>query len=140
MTTELIVVDAGPLVAVFSAADSAHDRCSAAFQALVRPPITCWPVLVEAAYLLRKQPHFVESLLATVERGGLEIDPLTEANTVPMVRSLMSRYGPSGLQVADACLISVALRRNIKTVLTIDHRDFGMISAQDGGPFRIIPD
>lgn len=75
---------------------------------LSRPPITCWLVLVEAAYLLRKHPNFVQSLLASVEGGGIEIDSLTDPNTVPVVRSLMARYSASGLQVADACLISVA--------------------------------
>lgn len=54
--TERVLVDAGPLIAIVSTRDEHHQICVAELKELRAPLITCWPVLTEAAWILRKQP------------------------------------------------------------------------------------
>lgn len=48
----MVLVDAGPLIALIHADDQHHGRCVAVFQELTEPLGTVWPVLTEAMYLL----------------------------------------------------------------------------------------
>jgi hypothetical protein len=53
---ERAVADTGPLVAIIRKRENAHRKSVAALK-LIRPPLlTCWPVLTEAARLLRGEP------------------------------------------------------------------------------------
>ncbi len=58
----MILVDAGPLVALVNADDQYHSRCVAALEAFREPMATVWPPLTEAMYLLADQPPAQEAL------------------------------------------------------------------------------
>ena len=48
----MVLVDAGPLIALIHADDRHHERCVATLQTLDESLGTVWPVLTEAMYLL----------------------------------------------------------------------------------------
>ena len=48
----MILVDAGPLIALIHEDDNEHQRCREAFAALNEPLGTVWPVVTEAMHLL----------------------------------------------------------------------------------------
>jgi len=133
MITEPLLIDAGPLVAIVSENDVRHNECVAVLQTITRPMITCWPVIVEAAYLLRRRPDQVRNILASISRGAIVVDPLTDPRIFPQVQSLYDRYGQSGLQIADACMVALAGSLGIRTIFTVDRRDFGMITPKTAG-------
>lgn len=137
--TERILIDTGPMVALFSEDDGHHPRCRDALTALHPPLFTCWPVVTEAAWLLRKRPDAVQKLFKSFDGGLFALLPLDAAD-LPAVAALMKRYQDSGVQFADAALAHLAGRENIRTVFTTDRRDFSIIRLKGNRTLRLIPD
>ena len=73
MKTERVLVDAGPLVAILRKSDANHARCSEALKRIRRPAPTCWPVLTEAAWILRKDRKAVKGLLRFFQEGVFQV-------------------------------------------------------------------
>ena len=64
----MVLIDTGPLVALFDETEPAHKHCHAALQKQATAPLTTWPVLTEAFHLLggweRGQSKLWDFLLA----------------------------------------------------------------------------
>ena len=139
MPDRRILLDTGPLVALFTATDSRHRVCVDLFAALAPPLLTCWPVLTEAAWILRKQPRPLDRIASAHSAGMFEILPL-ENGSLPEIAAIMSRYEDAGIQLADAALAYLADRENIRTVFTLDRRDFSIIRLKRNRTLKIIPE
>ena len=137
--TERILIDTGPMVALFSKDDEHHERCGDALTALIPPLLTCWPVVTEAAYLLRKRPVSLHQLFGSFNDGFFALLALN-ADDLPVIAALMKRYESAGVQFADAALAHLADRENIRTVFTTDRRDFSIIRLKRNRALRLIPD
>jgi len=121
----LILVDAGPLVALVDADDRHHARCVAALRNFREPMATVWPPLTEAMYLLADQPQAQGALWEMLERGALQLLPL-DSSDVPRIRELMRKYANRPMDLADAALLRVAEREGFRKIFTVDHRDFSV--------------
>ena len=73
-----VLVDTGPLVAIMSRADQHHKTCLEALHDLPGPLFSCWPVITEAAWLLRRRPGVVRQLLDSISAGFLDLLPVRE--------------------------------------------------------------
>jgi predicted nucleic acid-binding protein len=133
-----ILIDTGPLVAILSRDDAHHEACVAALREMAGPLFTCWPVITEAAWLLRRFPRAVQQLLSSMDAGFLEMLPLagTEATAIA---ALMKRYENIRPQLADAALVYLASRERIETIFTLDRRDFSIYRTGRRRSFRILP-
>jgi predicted nucleic acid-binding protein len=119
----MILVDAGPLIALVKPDDQHHAECVAAFQTL-RPPLgTVWPVLTEVMYLLGSLPRAQEAVWEMLARGVIEILPLAPGD-IPRIRELMAQYAGRPMDLADAALIHVAEREHVRRFFTIERKDF----------------
>jgi predicted nucleic acid-binding protein len=134
-----VLADTGPLVAILSQNDQYHELCVKTLEDLPGPLLTCWPVITEAAWLLREYPLAIEKLLRSITDGFLEILPVrgTEAKGITDV---MKRYASLGPQFADAMLVYLANRENISTIFTLDRRDFSVYRTGRKGALRIVPE
>jgi hypothetical protein len=121
----LILVDAGPLVALVNADDQYHSRCIAALETFREPMATVWPPLTEAMYLLAELPRAQEALWEMLERGALQLLPL-DPGDAPRIRDLMRKYSDRPMDLADASLLRVAERDGIRKIFTIDRQDFSV--------------
>jgi predicted nucleic acid-binding protein len=139
LTDRRILLDTGPLVALLNAADSQHRLCVETFATLAPPLFTCWPVLTEAAWILRKQPRPLDRIADAHSVGMFEILRL-DGTCLAEVATIMRRYEDAGLQLADAALAYLADRENIRTVFTLDRRDFSIIRLKRNRTLRLIPD
>jgi uncharacterized protein len=133
-----ILVDTGPLVAILSRTDEYHSVCVDALRSLPSPLLTCWPVITEAAWLLRGSPLAVQQLLGSIGGGFLELLPL-EGTEAKAIAAFMMRYETIGPQLADAALVYLANREHLDTIFTLDRRDFSVYRIGKRA-FRIIPE
>jgi len=137
--TERVLIDTGPMVALFSEDDEHYQRCSDALTALTPPLFTCWPVVAEAAWLLRKRPDTLQKLFHSFD-GGLFALLTLDATDLPAIAAMMKRYESSGLQFADAALAHLADRENIRSVFTTDRRDFSIIRLKRNRTLKLLPE
>jgi predicted nucleic acid-binding protein len=121
----LILVDAGPLVALVDAGDQHHVRCVDALKSFREPMATVWPPLTEAMYLLAGLPNAQEALWEMLERGALQLFAL-DISDAPRIRELMKKYSNRPMDLADAALLRVAEREGIRKIFTVDRRYFSV--------------
>jgi uncharacterized protein len=134
-----ILVDTGPLVAIVDSNDFYHRICTAALAEMKGPLCSCWPVLTEAAWLLRSSPPSVQQLLCTVDSEFIEMLPLSGAEG-KKVAAVMRRYSGMRPQLADAALVYLAEREGISTIFTLDRRDFSIYRLGRNRKFRLVPE
>ncbi len=129
------VLDTGPLVALFNAADRHHAWAEAVLAELKPPLWTCEPVLTEIAYLTKKPSE----LLALVGSGAIRID-LDLGAQWSAVSALLDRHGPR-MDLADACVVRMTELDRDSQVLTVDRRDFEVYrrNGRDTIPFIAPP-
>ncbi|WP_373926553.1 type II toxin-antitoxin system VapC family toxin [Paludisphaera borealis] len=134
-----VLLDTGPLVALLTASDAHHRRCVDALASLSPPLLTCWQVLTEAAWLLRKQYRPLDRLAEAHAAGVFHILPL-DGDSLVAIADIMRRHESIGLQFADAALVHLAERENIRTVFTTDRRDFSIVRLKRNRALKLIPD
>lgn len=132
-------MDTGPLVAILSREDAHHRTCVAALREMSSPLLSCWPVITEAAWLLRRSPRAIQQLLGSLDAGFLELLPIG-GSEAPAIASLMKRYENIRPQLADAALVYLAGRERIDTIFTLDRRDFSIYRTARRRAFRIVPE
>jgi len=131
-------MDAGPLVALVDRSDEHHKRCVDAFKSIREPLATVWPAFTEAMYLVADLPRAEEALWEMLERSAIQILPLTISD-IPRMRELMRKYADRPMDLADAALVAVAERDNIRRIFTIDKADLGIYRLHGRMRFTVIP-
>jgi uncharacterized protein len=134
----MILVDAGPLVALIHEDDNEHRACKDAFAGFNEPLGTVWPVLTEAIYLLSFSWEAQTALMEMIETGAVEVLPLG-VDDIPRMRELMRKYRDLPMDLADAALVRVAERDRLRRVFTIDRRDFQIYRPSRIGRFVVLP-
>ena len=134
----MILVDAGPLVALFHREDTHHQHCAATLRTLRDRLGTTWPVMTEAMHLLSFSWQAQDALWEMNALQVLHILPLESAD-LPRIRQLMQKYRGLPMDLADATLVRVAEREVIRRVFTIDRRDFTLYRPAKIGRFQILP-
>lgn len=132
------VVDTGPLVAIVRDREEAHARCVATLKSLRSPLLTCWPVITEVAWLLRREPGAMKVIDGLVSSGAVRLVEL-DAHALSWVVAFMDRYASVGAQLADAALMFLAEREGIDTVFTLDRRDFSVYRTGQGQALTVLP-
>ncbi len=135
----MILVDAGPLVALVDGSDEHHARCVGALRELTEPMGTVWPAVTEALYLLLDVPEGQDAVLEMLRRGAVRLVPLGQED-VSRLQELMAKYRDQPMDLADAALVRVAERDGLDRVFTVDRRDFEVYRIGKRRTFRIVPE
>ncbi len=134
----MILVDAGPMVALLSRNDQHHGPCVSALRRLTGPLCTVWPAVTEAMFLLGDTPGGQAALSVTLESGAIGIAALDHRD-VPRIRELMEKYADLPMDFTDAAIVRVAERDGLDTVFTVDRRDFAVYRLSGRRRFRVVP-
>jgi predicted nucleic acid-binding protein len=137
--TERVLLDTGPLVALLAESDSRHQLCADTYAKLSPPLLTCWPVLTEAAWLLREQHRPLDRIADAHAAGMFALLPL-EDDSLAAIAAIMRRFEDADIQFADAALAHLAERDNIRTVFTTDRRDFSILRLKRNRTLRLLPE
>ena len=129
-----LLIDSGPLIALFDAGDKWHDRIVEYLRTYHGRLLTTWPVLTEVSHLLDFNLQVQLDFLRWVERGGLEIYPLEQHHLESIIR-MMDTYTDIPMDLADATLMYVAHREHLDTILSIDS-DFDVYRTLKKGSLR----
>ena len=120
--TRVVLVDTGPLVALFNSRDQWHRWTIEAMGAIPIPLITCEAVITEASYLLGRAFGSADALFEAIGRRAVSIQ-FALAEDLTSVRRLMKRHGNLPMSLADACLVRMSELFSDSAVFTLD-RDF----------------
>jgi predicted nucleic acid-binding protein len=119
----MILVDAGPLVALFDPQDGQHDRCVRALKQIREPITTTTPVLTEAFHMLGPASTGSDRLREFIETGGLSVW-FFDRLALTRAFELMELYADHPMDLADASLVAAAETLGTRRVFTIDRNDF----------------
>lgn len=130
-----IIVDAGPLIALFRKRDRHHARVKRFLWANRARLVSTLPVLTEACYFLNAAGK--TALLTWIRRGGLWLHAVGVDDLEEIV-AIVARYADRDIDFADATLVWLAGTINTLDVMTIDRRDFQVYRSPGGKPFTLV--
>ena len=135
----MMLVDAGPLIALIDRGEADHARCVSALAHVTLPLVTTWPALTEAMYLLGEAAGWAgqEALWRLIDRGDLEVADTSPAERSRM-RTLMDKYRDLPMDLADASLVAFAEELGSSRIFTLDS-DFHVYRLPRGRSFTVIP-
>jgi hypothetical protein len=119
----MILVDTGPLIALFDPQDEQHQRCRRTLRRIREPLFTTTPVLTEAFHMLGPASIGSDRLREFVEGGGLSVWFFDRAGLTRCFE-LMELYADHPMDLADASLVTAAEALGMRRVFTIDRNDF----------------
>lgn len=122
----VVLVDTGPLVALFDPDDRDRARCAGVLGALEHDRlVTCEACVTEAMFLLDFSVRAQAALQAFLARGRLEVLALEPTERLA-VAARMERYADLPMDYADGVLVVLAERLRAARVFTLDVRDFSV--------------
>lgn len=128
-----IVVDSGPLIALFDRSDAHHSRAVQLVKSLSGRLVTNFAVVTEVVYMLDFSPQAQRDFLFWAERS-LILDTGTGAD-LPRIRALLDKYADLPADFADASLVALCERLGSTVVASVDS-DFTVYRTQDRRAFR----
>jgi len=134
-----VIADTGALVALANAEDQYHKAVKQFFATNREPIIVPCPVVPETCFLLRTtmglaaEIAFLRSL-----SGHLMLEHYTTGDAARAIE-INETYSDAEFGFVDATVMAMAERLNIRTVLTVDYRDFSMFRPNHCPAFRLLP-
>lgn len=136
---ESIIADTGFVVALVNRSDQRHQDVLPIY---LKYPSILLPqlALVEVAYLIGRDAGIptVIKFLKGLPASRFEIIAATHQD-IARAASIIEQYADSKVDFVDASVMSIAERMGIKTVLTIDQRDFRMVRPTHCDSFILLP-
>jgi hypothetical protein len=129
-----IVVDSGPLIALFDKDDTFHVQAVEFIRKLTSEIITNYAVVTEVTHLLDFNVSCQRDFLSWILDGGITVVEITSQDLVRII-DLMQKYADLPIDFTDASLIALCERIKIHDVASID-KDFTIFRTKDKKPFK----
>jgi uncharacterized protein len=127
----MILVDTGPLVALFDRNDDHNARCVGILKAIREPLCTTVAVLTEAFHMLNLQSIGSDRLREFVAKGAMSVWFL-DHGSLTRAFELMELYADRPMDLADASLVVAAEALETRKIFTIDRNDFATYRVRRG--------
>lgn len=131
-----LLIDSGPLVALFDASDRWHEPVAAFLKEYRGELVTSAANVTEAAWITASVSHaMLINLLTWLDRGAVtvyNVDP----GDFGRIAALATRYRTLRPDFADFALLVLAERLKTDRILTLDKRDFAVYRLRNGRSLR----
>ena len=117
-----ILIDSGPLIALFDADDKHHKKAVNFVRENKLPLVTTLASITETLHLLDFNRNAQIDFLDWISKGAVEVRNI-EVPAFNRLRDLTIKYKDLPMDFADACLVYLAEELNITKIATID-REF----------------
>lgn len=117
-----ILVDAGPLIALFDRDDAHHAAVKGLLRETAGRLITTWPVVTETSHMLDFDARAQLDFLRWVAAGGVVVHEIPQ-EALGRIIELVEKYGDRPMDLADATLVVAAEALGVQEIVSID-RDF----------------
>lgn len=128
-----ILVDAGPLIALFDRDDRFHGAVTSFLREYRGELVTSWSVVTETSHMLDFDVRVQVDFLLWISRGGLRLVDLGEKHLEGMIE-LTEKYSDRPMNLADATLVALADDLGVTEIITIDN-DYYIYRTNKGRPF-----
>lgn len=131
-----ILIDSGPLIALFDSSDKYHQKTIEFIQSNQSLLITTIASITETLHLLDFNRNAQLDFIEWVSRGGVEIVNVLNSD-FQKIKELTKKYRDLPMDFADSCLVLLAEKIGINEVATID-RDFSIYRIKGKKAFKTI--
>jgi predicted nucleic acid-binding protein len=131
-----ILIDSGPLIALFDSSDQFHSKTIEFIKNNKFQLITTIASITETLHLLDFNRNAQIDFLEWVSRGAVEIHNI-ENPDFQRLKELTHKYRDLPMDFADSCLVLLAEKLGLNTIATID-RDFSIYRISGRKKFKII--
>jgi uncharacterized protein len=128
-----ILVDAGPLIALFDKDDAHHGAVKRLLRDTAGHLITTWPVITETSHLLDFDPRAQLDFYRWVAAGGVLLYEVPK-DALGRIIELVEKYADRPMDLADATLVVAAEALSLEEIVSLD-RDFDIYRFGSHGRF-----
>lgn len=135
-----LVLDTGPLLAAFDAADPDHGACAALLTETAEDLVVPTLVLGELDYWCaeRLDAQVWLAFLDDVLAGAYRVQP-PRAEDYARCRALQEQYADLSVGVVDASVLALVERLGEDKLATLDHRHFSVMRPSHADALRLLP-
>ena len=131
-----LLVDSGPLVALFDADDRWHQPVTEFLKTYRGELVTSAANVTEAAWITASaSDRMLANLLTWLHRGAASVHNL-EPQDFSRISALSAQYRTLRPDFADLALLALAERLKLDQILTLDKKDFMVYRLKNGRPLR----
>lgn len=134
------LLDTGPIVAYLDPDDPYHAQVESVLTDFRGSLHTTGAVVTEAMHLLGRARNGPSAFADFVVYSDMRVHDACQPPLVTSSALLMERYADTPMDFADATLVLLAQRLDVREILTLDRRGFRTYRTHDGRPFRLVLD
>lgn len=114
-----ILIDSGPLIALFDRSDSYHVKVLEFMKTFKGELITSWSVVTEVTHMLDFNLQVQIDFLKWCEIGGVTLFEISQDELCD-IRVMIEKYSDVPMDLADATLMYIANKEKLKNIISID--------------------
>lgn len=134
MPKRKLLLDTGPLVALFDQKDKLHPAAKRFFATVDAQFFTTWPVITEVCHFIPYRNH--AGLLQAITAGLFLIVGFDDG--VPRITELSIKYSDQEADFADLSLVYAAEQTGIAEIVTVDVADFSVYRISGRKRFTVV--
>jgi predicted nucleic acid-binding protein len=113
------LIDAGPIIALFNKNDKYHEKIKEFLKNYKGLLLSTWPVVTEVSHMLDFNVQTQIDFLTWINLGGVVIENIDNED-ISRIIELSRKYSDVTMDLADASLVVLSEKKNIKEIITID--------------------